>query len=89
MPFIPMEERVRLADPKEGPKTPGDMCYLFYKSMVEAWKAKPSWTLFHQMLSSTFGWNDHQTAKVAALMVFFHEHVMKYEAEKKLANGDI
>ena len=84
-----MEERVRLADPKEGPKTPGDMCYLYYKNMVAAWKEKPSWTLFHTMLSATFGWNDHQTAKVAALLMFILYKVKDYEDAKKLENGDI
>lgn len=89
MPFIPMQERVRLADPKERPNKPGELCYLVYKNLVESWDKNPSWTLFHQMLGATFGWNDLQTAKVAALMVFFIEKIMPYEQIKKLEAGDI
>lgn len=89
MPFIPMQERVRLADPKERPNKPGELCYLVYKNLVEAWNKNPSWTLFHNMLGSTFGWNDLQTAKVAALLMFVLYHVKNYEDAKKLENGDI
>lgn len=88
-PFILPNDRIRLMDPKEAPHAVGELCYKFYKPMVDVWKEKKSWTLFHNMLAATFGWNDLQTAKVAALMVFFIEHVMPYEQQKKLENGDI
>ena len=89
MPFIEMNERVRLADPKEMPRKPGELCYVLYKGMVEAWKQNPSWTLWHTMFATGLGLNDMQAAKMLALMVFFIEHVMPYEQLKKLENGDI
>lgn len=89
MPFIDAPSRMRLLDPKEKPTTPGELCFIFYKPMVEAWKQKQSWSLFHTMVGAAFGWNDMQTAKVLALVMFFCEHVLPYEARKKAENGDI
>ena len=28
---------------------PGDRCYLFYKAMVDKWKANPRWTTVHEI----------------------------------------
>ena len=81
----------------------GDMCYVHYKRMVEYWKANPRWTTAHEIYQAvmTKRWQmafvdrltadqlDYITARELAWQVFFQLHVMPYEEEKRLENGDI
>lgn len=103
MPFITPEKRklvdsdVRLAEDK------GDLCYYFYKKMIEAWKAERRWTTAHNLYKDMVLNLDHLiilketkytradqiTALHLAWQVFFALHVCDYENEKQFENGDI
>ena len=89
MPFIDAPSRVRLLDPKEGPKTPGELCYVFYKNIVRMWGAEKRWTTVHNILKFITQWNDEKTAHVLAFAVFFIWVVVPYEKQKELENGTI
>ena len=72
---------------------PGDRCYVFYKQMVEKWKAEPRWTTVHELFKQhviCFSMNmDDDAAAKLAWQVFFHLHVMPYELKKREENGDV
>jgi predicted acyl esterase len=74
---------------------PGDRCYVYYKQMVDQWRAKPRWTTAHEiysdMLINSGGHpsQDDKVAKELAWQVFFNIHVMDYERKKQYENGDI
>lgn len=94
MPFIKKERR-ELIDSGEMPDIiqPGDLCYMYYKPMVEKWREEPRWTTAHEIFKSLFTTNcpdgDHSAARSLAWMVFFQLHVMPYEHEKRKENGDV
>ena len=48
MPFVTQERRYRIKGSLEEIQ-PGDRCYVFYKEMVEKWKAEPRWTTAHNI----------------------------------------
>lgn len=88
MPFIPPENRKRIE--KTGAwETVGDLCYMHYKPMIEAWRKERRWTTAHNLFKKTFDVNDEQAAKTLAFLVLFHKEVMPYEYEKEQENGDI
>ena len=97
MPFITKERRENIAQYGLGwlkDVAPGDRCYVFYKSMVDRWKAHPSWTTAHQMFNEILLKNEHLgnddfTAKHLAWQVFFIKYVMPYENQKEIENGAI
>lgn len=72
---------------------PGDRCYVFYKKMVEQWKASPRWTTAHMIAREMFEGEirdpEADTALFLAFLVFFNTHVMPYELKKREENGDI
>ena len=72
---------------------PGDRCYLFYRDMVNAWRAEPRWTtvhnIFRNLMTTDSDDEDDQVARVLAWFVFFHLHVIPYELKKREENGDI
>lgn len=97
MPFITQERRViidehglrGLADIE-----PGDRCYVFYKRMVDEWKASPRWSTVHRIAKDFLGTSgkhpeDDMVAVFLALGVFFQLYVMPYEKTKIEENGDI
>ena len=99
MPFITQERRKII---EEGVGTwkvqswwqPGDRCYVFYKKMVEQWKANPRWTTAHEIYKEVLfePWTenrDDSTAKELAWQVFFQLYVIPYELKKREDNGDI
>ena len=93
MPFVTPERRKYLDNDGE-PIEPGDICYNFYKPMVEAWKAKPRWTTAHNIhkgmkIESQWLDDDDRTAFELAWEVFFQLYVMPYEISKRNENGDI
>ena len=73
----------------------GDMCYAYYKVMVDAWRADPRWTTAHMIYDELFNsrksyvTSKQITASGLAWQVFFHLHVMPYEIKKRDENGDI
>ena len=97
MPFIEQKRRdlidihgiAVLTDPQ-----PGDLCYSYYKPMVDAWKKNPRWTTAHEIFRkmmleyNTFSFDD-AAAYSLAWQVFFNLHVIPYELEKRKSNGDI
>lgn len=88
MPFVPQNSRKRMAEGGQ-PETVGDLCYLEYKQLIEAWKSERRWTTAHKEFQRLFGGTDEEAAKHLAYMVWFMEHVMLYESEKQFENGDI
>lgn len=94
MPFIPENEREYIANGMT-PETPGQLCYIEYVRLIDAWRKERRWTTAHNEFKRTieemFGWQltDDQAARALAYFVFFNKHVMKYEDEKALENGDI
>lgn len=102
MPFIHPEKRklvdqdVRFAD------EPGDLCYYFYRKMMNAWEANRRWKTVHQLykdmvlniqhindFESSFTVQDRITALHLAWQIFLVKEVMVYEEEKIEENGDI
>ena len=97
MPFITQERR-KIIDEQglEGLDViqPGDLCYVYYKQMVDRWKANPRWTTAHRIYKDLheFPSNvspDQCVAKDLAWQVFFQIYVMPYEEKKRAENGDI
>lgn len=97
MPFITKERREIIAKHgMDGLATiePGDRCYVFYKDMVEKWRATPRWATAHQIMkdfleSSHLFDKDVMVAHRLAWEVFFQLHVMPYELKKREENGDV
>ena len=98
MPFILQERRDRITC--EGlnsvmPVQPGDLCYVYYKVMVNRWNASPRWTTAHELFKEVITYEVTQTeldegiARLLAWQVFFQLHVMPYELKKREENGDI
>lgn len=83
MPFVTQEHR-------DNPDTsiPGDLCYVYYKFMMEEWKNSPRWTTVDKILKNMID-DPHQRAEFLAFLVFFNIHVMPYEQMKREENGDI
>lgn len=95
MPFIIGERREMIKNNLLKDFQPGDYCYVYYKSMVEEWKANPRWTTAHNIYKKMkrypqFEYNeDKRRAHELAWQVFFQLYVMPYEEEKREQNGDI
>ena len=50
MPYIPPQDRLRIQI--EGCSrcvTVGDLCYVFYKRIMEVWRTEPRWTTNHRI----------------------------------------
>jgi len=77
-----------------GPQV-GDICYSYYKPMVDKWKANPRWTTAHEIYKNLHMMpvgkmtDDEWAAKDLAWQVFFQLYVMPYELKKREENGDI
>lgn len=85
MPFV--EPRHRLPDHK--PCSVGDMCFLEYKKLMEAWNKEPRWTTIHNLFKESFHKTDEQAARMLAFIVFFLWEGVPYEMEKEDLNGSI
>jgi len=95
VPFISHNERVELAEGKPA-ETVGQLCYLSYIKMVEAWNAAPRWTTAHAIYKDLLLHRDHTAmtldqvvAADLAWQVFMFEYVYPYELKKKAENGSI
>ena len=76
--------------------TPDDLCYKFYKTLVDQWTVDPHWSNVHKLykdkvlnLNTIFHSEDSITAAHLAWQVFFHFHVIPYVEKKRAENGDI
>lgn len=49
MPFITKDRREMIENETLVDWQPGDLCYYYYKKMVEKWKANPRWTTAHKI----------------------------------------
>jgi len=88
MPFVPQSSRENLFKGNP-PETVGDMCYLEYVKLINAWKADRRWTTAHNEFKRVFDVDDAQAAKTLAYLVFLIKKVMPYEDEKESTNGTI
>lgn len=94
MPFITKERRALIESGKLKREDfePGDLCYTYYKPMVDRWKIKPRWTtadeIYREVLRHNFTVED-ATAAQLAYKVFFERYVMPYELKKLAENGDV
>jgi hypothetical protein len=73
---------------------PGDRCYVFYKKMVEQWRANPRWTTAHEIYkelqyASLLQNPDDEVAQSLAWQVFFQLYIIPYELKKQEENGDV
>ncbi len=84
MPFVTNEHRE-----KPDPSIPGDLCFTYYKPLVDGWNKERRWTTWHNMCRDLFQMTDDQTAKFSAAIEFYIRHVHKYEDEKEQENGKI
>jgi len=89
MPFIDIQSRKDLDAVKRLPNSPGELCYVEYKKLIEEWNKDSRWTTVHKLFAITFGLSEEDTAKVLAWQVFLHTKVYPYEDIKKQENGDI
>jgi hypothetical protein len=86
MPFVPSECR----DPNHTSCSVGDLCYIEYRKLMDAWNKEPRWTTAHNELKRMFRIEDDvDAAKFLAYMVWFNFHVIEYEKKKMEENGDI
>lgn len=74
----------------------GDICYCFYKQMVDLWKKTPRWYTAHQiylqkeMVVKNKNYSEDARAAVElAWQVFFQKYVIPYENQKEKENGGI
>jgi hypothetical protein len=94
MPFITKDRRALIEANKLRHEdfVPGDLCYTYYKPMVDKWRINPSWTtadsLYRDVLRHNFTIEDAAAAQLA-WQVFFQLYVMPYELKKRGENGDI
>lgn len=89
MPFIPQSNRKKISEGNPA-ESVGDLCYIEYKRLMEAWKKERRWQTAHDQFKRVFKIEgDAYAARVLAYLVWFNEHVMLYEWEKQNENGDI
>lgn len=103
MPFIKPERRLLIEKRtlpglyKDGEHIqPGDRCYVYYKKMVDRWKANPRWATAHEIYKDymiedikNISYVEDLAAAELAWQVFFIKHVMPYEDQKEKENGTI
>ena len=96
MPFITQDRRTAINELGLDVLTviqPGDICYAYYKPMVDAWKANPRWTTAHNIFKEMAYSIEEDPNKFAAhslaWQVFFQLYVMPYELQKRAENGNI
>lgn len=94
MPFTTQEAR-RMTD-AIGPQVVGDRCFLAYREMLRKWKKSPRWTTAHEIYKNVITQtidqpydNDDVYALHLAWQVFFQLHVIPYELQKRIDNGEV
>lgn len=89
MPFVKQDLRAPLLTGDIKPKAVGDLCFLEYSQIMQAWRENPRWTTIHNQFKRVTGLNDDQAAAFLAFLEFYHRHGHPYELEKSEENGDI
>ena len=99
MPFIKQERRTLAAKKQLPDVEPGDLCYYYYKEMVDAFRKEPRWITVHKIYKAHLhGLHKTHMADVQcddclaaqlAWMVFFQKYVMPLENQKEAENGTI
>lgn len=94
MPFILKSRRPLIDSGSIKPDLwePGDRCYVYYKQMVQKWKASPRWTtadsIYRDVLLHNFTVEDRAAIELA-WQVFFNLYVLPYELLKREEQGDV
>ena len=74
---------------------PGDLCYQYYKWMIDKWRVERRWTTAHNIykevlhIRTTGQSMDRAAALDLAWQVFFVMEVIPYEEEQMEKNGAI
>ena len=89
MPFVKNSIRKPLLDGTRLPAAPGELCFLEYKKIKDAWAASPRWTTVHDQFRAMTGCDDEDAAKFLAFLEFYFNHGHPYELDRKAENGDI
>lgn len=89
MPFIKQNLRKPLLTGKRKPQAVGELCFLEYSKLMEAWRKEPRWTTVHNEFKRLSQGDDTSTARFLAFLEFYMSHGHPYEIEKKNENGDI
>lgn len=89
MPFVKQDLRAPLLTGDIQPKAVGDLCFLAYSQIMDAWRKDPRWTTIHNQFKVMTGMNDNNAAAFLAFLEFYFNHGHPYEIEKKEENGDI
>ena len=95
MPFIKKERRSKI-DAGDAPRSYGELCYKYYKKMVDEFRQSSNWDAVHNISKywilesskSEYGIDDLVAIRLA-LQVFLWFYVLPYEEKKRLENGDI
>lgn len=67
---------------------PGDRCYREYKHIMDEWRKSSRWGTIDRLAERLYG-DPYERAFFLAFMVFFCEHGMNYETDRRMENGDI
>lgn len=67
---------------------PGDLCFMYYREIMDQWRKEPRWTTIDTILSKVVK-SPFERAFLLAFLVFFNIHGMEYEQKKRAENGDI
>lgn len=89
MPFVKQDLRAPLLTGDIKPTAVGDLCFLEYSRIMQAWRTSPRWTTIHNEFKRIFGVDDSKAAAFLAFLEFYFNHGHPYEIEKKEENGDI
>lgn len=83
MPFVTQEHR---DNPDQS--IAGDRCYIEYKKMVDLWQESPRWSTA-DVIATRLLTNPKKRAQFLAFLIFFNLHVMPYEIQKRVDNGEV
>lgn len=94
MPFTEQSRRQPALDGTLKEPQPGDLCFVHYHKMKQAWKAIPRWMSVHVIYRTLLRdkiqlSEDSRVALDLAWQVFFALVVLPYEKKKPKENGDI
>lgn len=103
MPFITKDKRALVDKDVRLAEQPGELTYYFYRQFMNEWAKEKRWTTAHNLYKKFLvqtdplfvlkgtKWTNHDviTALHLAWQVFFSMHVLEYEVQKEVENGEI
>lgn len=89
MPFVKNGKRAPLLSGELPPTDKGDLTFLEYVPLINAWRKERRWTTAHNEFKRVFNVDDVMAAKCLAFLEFYIREVHPYEDEKLRENGDI